>query len=500
LHNIDVTLLNSVQKTNWYADTLSAQGFDNDQLGTYHLQAGTTQSVKTNGSSSESIGQMARATYTYDNKYSVTGTIRHDGYTAFSTNHKWGNFSSLGLNWNITREGFMKNVTSVNNLALRMSYGTVGNQSIPKYSTLSAMQNGYYNYVGDPSYTPTQVVNTLGNSNLKWESTTGWNGGIDFSVLHGRLSGSIDGYITRTNNLAFTLNVPYISGFPNITANAGEIRNHGIELNLRSINVQSGKFTWSSEASFSLNRNKVTHLLGNKNPDGSEANIIAQATNSLFIGKSLGSIYDYQITGMWQVSDSTKGTIMKGYRPGEYAMLDRNNDGKISSDSDRAVIGRTVANFRWSFTNTFTYGDWSLLVYLNSIWGGNGYFMNGGNTPYTYGYANTPSINVPVYDYWTPSNPNAIFPRLSYKNISPVVASKYFDRSFIRLQKVAIGYNATKFVKRYGIGGLNLALSADNLATYAPHWVGLDAATGAGNTVSSIPSLRTFTFNVNINF
>ena len=161
--------------------------------------------VSTSGSETQSIGQMARLTYTYDGKYSVTGTIRHDGYSAFSTNHKYGDFSSVGVNWNISKEKFMENSNVFNSLALRASYGTNGNQSIAPYSTLSKISNGYYYYQGDANYTYTQAVGSLGNDDLVWESTTGLNFGLDFSILKNRISGSIDGYATRTNNLAFTL-------------------------------------------------------------------------------------------------------------------------------------------------------------------------------------------------------------------------------------------------------------------------------------------------------
>ncbi len=496
-HNFDLTLLHSDQKTDAYGESLSASGFDNDQLGTYRLQAGAIQNVSTSGTQTESVGQMARLTYTYDGKYSVTGTIRHDGYSAFSNNHKYGNFSSVGVNWNISKEKFMENATLFDNLALRASYGTNGNQSIAPYSTLSRISNGYYYYQGDANYTYTQAVGTIGNDDMVWESTTGLNFGLDFSILKNRISGSIDGYATRTNNLAFTLNLPTASGFTTITANAGEIQNRGLEFSLRSINITNKKFSWRTEAAFSLNRNKVTKLLGDNDGDGKEDDIISA---NLFVGRSLTTVYNYQVQGMWQESDKDAGTIMTGFNPGTYKLRDVNNDGKISSDSDRVFLGNTAANFRWSLTNTFTYSKWSLLVYLNSIWGGGNYFINGGNTPWADGYANRGDMNHPIYDYWTPANPGAEFPRPSYAAKAPVRAPKYYDRSFIRLQKLALNYDATQFVKKYGIQGLNVSLSADNLGTYAPHWIGLDAATGSGLTVSSLPSLRNVMMNLNINF
>lgn len=496
-HNIDVTLLYSSQKNSAYGEGLSATGFDNDQLGTYRLQAGAIQAVSTSGSSNESVGQMARATYSFKNKYSLTGTYRMDGYSAFSANHKYGSFGSIGANWNITEENFMKNQSVFSYLAMRASYGTNGNQSIAPYSTLAKITNGYYYFQGDANYTYTQSIGTLGNDDLLWESTTGLNFGLDFKILKGRISGSIDGYFTRTNNLAFTLNLPTASGFSTITANAGEIQNRGLEINLNSINMQKGKFVWSSALAFSMNRNKVTHLLGDANGDGVEDDIVS---SNLFIGRSLTEVYNYKVTGMWQQSDKDNGSIMTGYLPGQYKIQDVNGDGKITSDQDRQFLGNTNANFRASLTNTFTYGDFSVLIYLNSIWGGNNYFINGGNTPWNDGYTNRGDMNHPVYDYWTPNNTGAEFPRLSYGTKALVRAPKYYDRSFIRLQKVAISYELTRHVKKYGIEGMYLSLAGDNLGTYAPNWIGLDAATGSGLTATSIPSLRTVAINLNINF
>lgn len=497
IHNVDLTLLYSTEQAKYESQTAYAEDFDSD-LGTYKLENGKTQKVDTGGGERKGIGQMARATYTYNNRYSLTGTFRKDGYSAFSKNKKWGTFPSIGANWNISREGFMKFVKTINNLALRASYGTNGNQSIADYSTLAKMGSSKYLFYGDPSYSFTQYVSALANDNLGWESTTGLNLGLDFSILNNRLKGSVDAYTTRTNDLMFSLPLPAASGKSSITSNIGEIQNKGIEFNLSSVNIISGDFKWNSEAAFSLNRNKVVTILGeDKNNDGKEDNLIS---TGYFIGRSLGTIYTYKVTGMWQQADKDNGTIMTGMLPGTYKLEDVNGDGKITSDMDRQFIGNSKENFRWSLTNTFQYKELSLMVYLYSIWGGNGYFLSGNNTPYNDGgYVNTGAINHPVYDYWTPTNTGAMFPRPNYANAS-YQGVKYFDRSFIKLQKVSLTYDFTKMVKPFGINGLSCSLSADNLFTYAPHWVGLDAETNTGLNANGVPSIRTYLFTVSLNF
>lgn len=300
----------------------------------------------------------------------------------------------------------------------------------------------------------------------------------------------------------FSLPLPAISGKSSIVSNIGEIQNRGIEVALNSVNIKKQNFSWESDFVFSLNRNKVVTILGqDNNGDGKEDDLISAG---YFIGKPLGTIYDYKVTGMYQQANKDNGTIMTGMRPGDYILEDvadanGTKDGKITSDKDRQFLGNSNPNFRWSLTNTFNYKEFSLLVYVYSIWGGNGYFLSGSNTPYNDGYSGNGAINHPVYDYWTPTNTGAMFPRLDYSRAA-YRGIKYFDRSFIKLQKVALSYDFTKMVKPLGIYGLSCSLSADNLFTYAPHWVGLDPETNSGLTASSIPSIRTYLFSVTVNF
>ncbi|MCK5023541.1 MAG: TonB-dependent receptor, partial [Candidatus Aenigmarchaeota archaeon] len=502
-HNVNVTLLYSREK---YAnETMSAyaEDFDNTILLDYKLEDGKTQIASTGGGRSFSIGQMARATYTFDNKYSLTGTVRRDGFSAFSKNKKWGIFTSAGLNWNISKESFIENIDAINDLALRVSYGSNGNQSISRYQTLAKVGTSKYIFAGDPSYTVTQAISSFALDDLGWEKTTGLNLGLDFGIIDRRISGSVDAYQTKTTDLLFGLSLPRASGKSSILSNLGEIQNKGIEINLHTLNVQKQDFEWTSDFAFSLNRNKVVTIYGEDNDeDGVEDDLISAG---YFIGKSLGTIYTYKVIGMYQQEDVDNGTIMDGMRPGDYILEDLPDengelDGKISSTNDRQFIGNSKENFRWSWTNTFKYNNFTLMAYLYSIWGGNGYFLSGNNTPYYDGYANRADLNRPVYDYWTPTNTDAMFPRTDYKSKAAYRGTKYFDRSFIKLQKLALSYNLTDIVKPIGIQGMRATVSADNLFTYAPHWVGLDPETGQGLKDNASPSIRTYLFSLSFNF
>lgn len=497
-HYIDVTLLFSREHYSYETMYAYAEDFDNTILGSYALENGNTQQAKTGGEETDAIGMMARGTYTYNHKYSITGTVRRDGYSAFSKNKKWGVFPSVGFNWNISREKFMENVAPVNNLCLRISYGKNGNQSIDPYTTLAKVSTDKYIFYGDDSYTITQYISTLANNDLSWESTTGLNMGVDFTLLKKRISGSIDAYKTKTNDLMFDLSVPTTSGMSSITSNIGEIRNKGFELNLHTLNLDKGNFKWSSDFAFSLNRNKVVTILGEDNDgDGKEDDLVS---DGYYIGRSLGTIYAYKVSGMWQQKDKDNGTIMSGMRPGDYKLEDVDGGGAITSDKDRQFIGNTNPNFRWSWTNTLQYNNFSLMLYFYSVWGGNGWYLSENNTPYYDGYVNNGAVNHPVYDYWTSTNTGAKFPRPDYADNAAYTGTKYIDRSFIKLQKVSLTYNVSNLVKSWGINGATCSFSADNIFTYAPHWEGLDPETDSGLSSSSLSSIRTYLFSLSFNF
>lgn len=497
IHNIDVTLLYSRERRTWNDMSAYAEDFDNTILGDNKLEDGKKQTVSTGSGESGAIGMMARATYTFDNRYSFTGTVRRDGCSAFSKNRKWATFASGGFNWNISNENFMKDVEPIDNLALRLSYGSNGNQSISPYTTLAKVGTGKYIFAGDPSYSITQSISSFALDNLGWETTTGFNAGIDFSLFENRLSGSIDTYFTNTKDLFFSLALPTISGKSSITSNLGKIQNKGVEISLHSLNISKKDFSWTTDFAFSLNRNKVASIYGEDNDgDGKEDDLIS---SGYFIGKSLGTIYGYKITGMWQQEDVDNGTIMEGMRPGDYKLEDLNGDGKIDSENDRQFLGTSKENFRWSMTNTLTYKDWSLMIYINSIWGGNGYFQSA-NTPYYDEYINSGQHNRTILDYWTPENTDAKFPRLDYQKNARYQGTLYQDRSFIKLQKVALTYNLSRFVKRIGLNNMKLSLSADNLFEFSPYWDGLDAETGQGLSISARPSIRTYQMNLIFNF
>ena len=494
-HAVDVTMLFSQEKYSYERVYATAQDFDDMSLGTYRLQAGKTQTVETGGEESAAVGLMARANYTYNNKYSITGTIRRDGYSAFSKNKKYGTFPSIGVNWNISRESFMENISYLDNLSVRATYGSNGNQSIGLYQTLARISND--RYMLDNTSVITQYISSLANDDLGWETTTGLNVGVDFGWLNERINGSVDIYRTSTYDLLYSLSLPRITGMGSITSNVGEIQNRGIEISLNTLNMDRADFKWYSNFAFSLNRNKVVSITGEKDADGKEADLIS---SGYFMGKSLGVIYNYNVIGMYQQKDADNGTIMTGYLPGDYIYEDIDGDGQITSDKDRKILGNTKENFRWSWTNSFHYKGLSLMLYLYSIWGGNGWYLSTANTPNLDINVGFTEINHPVYDYWTTTHTDAFFPRPAGTRTPPVNAYKPIDRSFIKLQKISLTYDVGQWIKSLNFNNLTVGVSADNLFTFAPHWMGLDPETNQGLTWDAVPSIRTYNCSISVNF
>ena len=499
-HSVDLTLLLTQEK--WKNESLrtNAQGFNNTSLGTYRLQDGQEKTVTTGGSSSESLGIMARGTYTFDDKYSITGTVRRDGYSAFSEKRKFGVFPSIGVNWNIGREGFMDNSSFFNNLAVRASYGSNGNQSIGLYQTLARVNMDgrylYYGFDNEPENIVTTRIASMA-TDVKWERTVGLNLGVDFGFL-GRINGSVDIYKKNTFDMLYYQLLPRASGMGDsgVATNIGQIQNRGIELSLNTLNVDQPDFKWHSYVAFSLNRNKIITLLGDKDEDGNEKDL---PQSNYFIGKSLGAIYDYKVIGMYQQEDVDNGTIMAGWRPGEYMLEDVDGNGTITSDKDRQILGYNKENFRWSLTNTFEYKGFSLMFFVNSIWGGNGWYLSDAFSINNMYEART-SINCAMYDYWTPQNTGAFFQRPEYGSIGAVRGYKRVDRSFIKLQKIALTYNVGKWVRPWKIDDMIVGFNVNNLFTYAPHWIGLDPETDQGVRSDAVPSIRTYNMSVSIKF
>ncbi len=481
-HKVNATLLYSRENRKGESSNLNSGGFDITVLGYNSLELGKTQSVSSGAWEENSLSYMARVNYTFNDRYLLTSTIRRDGFSGFGANKKFASFPSVSLGWVASEESFMKNIDWLNLLKLRVSYGLNGNQGIGRYASAATMSSDNYVFGGTTAIGI--YSSSLGNSDLGWESTASINLGLDYTILDQRISGQIDVYKAKTSDVLVQRALSSTTGYSNVYQNIGGIENKGIELSLTTRNIKTQNFSWESRFSFSLVRNKITKLYEGVTED---------TGNSWFVGKPINSIYDYKVEGVWQEDDLFNGTIYSGYYPGMYKLKDYDTSGTITAAADRKVIGYKDPNYRFSINNILTYKNFSFSFFINSIQGGNGYYLAensgalvAGGTDYAYRENRTA-----VRPYWTPANPVNNAPAMYYS--APVGHGVYQSKSFVRLQDVTFSYDLKKeILKKYGFDNLQVYLSGKNLYTWTK-WAGWDPE-------SSSPMMRSIIAGIKLGF
>lgn len=486
-HSINATLLYSREKSMGSKYRFIAENFDNETLGFDQMAFGTIFSTDNNEKWQETgVSYMGRINYTFKNRYMATATIRRDGFSGFGINSKYVTLPSFSLGWVTSEEQFMKELDWLY-LKLRLSYGQNGNQGAGRYSSLSKMSNNNYVFDGNTAVAVFPNYDQLGNSSLAWEKTSSFNLGIDFGLLKNRrILGSLDVYTSQTSSVLVKRKLPYSSGYEQGWTNIGEVATKGVDLELRSTNIDTREFNWNSAFTFSLSRDEITKLYGGENDK--------DVGNSWFVGEPIQSLYNYNIIGIWTEDDLysktyteqsnktpaemgwTPGQIYPGWRPGQWKYEDLNGDGIIDPDNDRKIVGYKTPNFRFSFSNTVSYKNWSLYFMLNSIQGGNGYYMlnnaeflNVSSRSDDVYRVNQPSIR----PYWTPDN--GVTNATGIYNSQPQIGAIYQSRSFVRLQDVSLMYKfSPKILKALGgFDYLQLYVSGKNLYTWT-QWQGWD--------------------------
>jgi TonB-linked SusC/RagA family outer membrane protein len=466
VHSVSGTLLYSAEKRTEESSKLIAYGFQNPALGYNALHLGETQSVKSGAWEDASISYMGRINYAYDGKYLFTATYRKDGYSGFGSNTKYAGFPSVSAAWVPSRENFLNEVSWLDQLKLRLSFGKNGNQGIGRYASLSKVESSPYVFEANPAVGV--YPSTMGNSDLGWESTTSTNIGLDIIVVDQRISAEIDVYNAKTDDVLVKRNIPQLTGYSSVWTNMGKIKNKGVEIALSTVNIKKRDLRWQSRVLFSLNRDKITELYGEENDFDIE--------NSWFKGEPIHSIYGYVVDGVWQEKDLFEGTIMPGYYPGMYRVRSLNDDNVIDANNDRKIIGNKSPNYRFGINNTIIYKGFALSFFINSIQGGNGYYLDnaydiiaaaGANPDFAI-RANRPSI----YPYWRPDNPVNNVPAMYYA--PPQNPGYYMSRSFVRLQDISLSYNIGKnLLNKIKLSSLQFYVSGKNLYTWTD-WPGWD--------------------------
>ena len=492
-HHFDITLLYASSRKKYHDNTATGAKFINDELLWHNLGGGGTQTAKSYTDLYKTVSQMGRLNYSYDSRYLFTFTVRRDGSSVFGSDNKYGTFPSVALGWNIANEKFMEKADWLNNLKLRLSYGKAGNEAIGVYETLAKMSNAALTMNGQ-SATALYPSSRMGNSGLGWETTKTFNIGIDFGFLNNRINGNIDFYTSTTTDLLLQRNLPKVSGYSNVYMNMGKTANKGLEITINSKNIVTKDFTWGTSLVWSWNKNEIKDLYGDQKDD---------IGNRWFIGEPISVIYDYEMVGIWQKDEIERGDHLNWdpqAQPGDVKLRDVNGDGKIDPNDDKTIQGQTTPKWIGGLTNTFTYKNLSLSIFIQTVQGLKRNNSLLGTASDEMGRRNSTT----EVGYWTESNPSNEFRSLS-KTSNRWGYGFPCDASFTRIKDVTLSYQfPAQITNALRISALTVYASARNLATFTS-WKGWDPEAditqrGWGGYENNYPMTKSYVFGLNVTF
>lgn len=497
-HNINALIGNTLNTVLSQGTTASGTGFASNDLtavSVASIRSGSSYRIK-----SKLTSFFGKASYTYDNKYTVDASLRADGSSKFGANNRWGYFPSGGVTWRAGQEGFIKDLNVFDELRFRASLGLSGNQNgIGPYAAQGLWSSGA-NYLDQPGIAPSQ----LANPDLTWETTRQTDLGTEFSLLRNRLSVSADYYYKYTYDLLLNVPVPSRTGFNSYLQNFGAVSNKGFEVAIRSTNVNSKNFTWTTEFNISRNSNRIEKLASDivQGASGRNISILRQ-------GNPVNSFYLYK---QLYVDPQTGNAVYD----------DVNNDKQITA-ADRQIVGNALPRYTGGLTNSISYGgfDFGFFFYFqegNKIMNMNDFFMVHGGTQANIGFLPR------QLERWQKPGDVTDIPRLTTTSLNPTannsgannyggsvasLSSRYLeDGSFIRLRTVSLSYTVpASVVKNIGLASARVYLQGTNLLTFTKYG-GLDPEVSsqsanqntAGYDWATVPQPKTIQFGLNLVF
>ena len=447
---------------------------------------------------------MARANYSYDDRYLLTVTFRRDGSSRFGPEHRWGNFPSASAAWRISREPwFPKEGFVINDLKLRAGYGVTGNDKIGSYSYIQTYSTGSYIF-GDETVTAL-MARTMANPTIHWEEVRQSNIGLDIGLWKSRLTLTIDGYIKNTADMLVKAAIPITSGYEDTTTtytNAGKVSNKGLEFTINSVNFDSSTdgFRWETSVTATFNRNKIVSL-NSETPLYQNENAGAYITMQKN-GLPINVFYGYVTDGLFQTQAEVDAHAFQesGTAAGDIRFKDLNSDG-IVNEEDRTVIGDPNPDWLFSMVNTFSWKGFDLSVYLQGV-AGNDIFN--ANSISNEGMSSAHNQTASVKYRWVGYGTSTVMPRAVYgdPNHNARISDRFVeDGSYLRLKNVTLGYNfPAKWLKKISMQNARIFLSCENLVTLTKY-SGFDPEVGInGIDGNRYPVSRTFSLGVNFNF
>ena len=509
-HNLDIMAGYEFNKDEYYFLTAQRRNYDDDLV--RYLGAGSIIfNANDNTYTNTLISVMSRINYHYNGKYMLSATFRRDGSSRFGPRNKWGNFPSVSAGWRVSDEDFMSNLETISNLKLRASYGFTGNNSFSNYAWISRMQRQRVSF-GD-YLTVSLFPSSVENPDLAWERTKLMNVGLEFGIINNRIFFEADLYKAVSDNLLLNVPVPTTSGFSSVFTNIGEVQNTGFELGLRTHNL-TGQVSWNTQATFSLNRNKITKLGLDDAPMISRYQFMDLINK---VGEPIFSFYGYIYEGSFlnQAEIDAAPSYPYDVKPGMGKYKDVNADGIINAD-DRTIIGNPHPDFMFSLNNQFRYRNFDLSFLWHGVIGNDVYDAQVRRS--MVGNQEGRNFFTMKNDRWrSEDNPGDgyHFKLTTAVKGNDTAPSSYwiFDGSFLRLKDITLGYTLPReYTDRIGIGNARLYFVGINLLTLQkshlidPENFGYDATTNPENTLhrgiahNPYPSAKVYSFGLNVEF
>ena len=524
-HNLQLTAGHEVNLSNWGGTDNGVANFLSNDLHTLSLGDAKTATLGEYKDAASLESYFGRAIYTFNNKYSITASIRSDKSSKFAVGHQTGYFPGVAVSWRLSDEAFMANIKKIaDNVKFRASYGALGNQDVPNYlygSALNPLKTGL-----GTGFT----IDKIPNPNLTWETALQTDIGLDFSLLNGRIEATVDYFNRTSKNFLFQASLPafllgqsadYYGGAiinpPFI--NGGKLTNKGFEFSITSHNIVGKDFKWNTSLNFSHVKNRVVSL-------ASGVPFIQQSVTTSFLslpvtrtqpGQPVGEFYGYKVKGIFKTDAQLRAAPPQFGRPvgnnaagtwlGDVQYVDVNHDGKID-ENDQVPLGDPNPKGTYSITNNFSYKGFDLSVFLNGSYGAKifnvlDYQIAGLSSLYQNQLAS-------VANFWSPTNPNSNIPaprggdNPNLKNSDRFIESG----SFLRIQNIRLGYNLPQqWINHIKLTRLLVYASVQNLYTFTPY-KGLDPEVGFTNQSIYLnnvdqgryPIPRTITFGINAEF
>ena len=484
-HYVDALVGYTYQSTNQSYLSGSSSQYTDESLRHNNLSGGSQYSAPRSGESSSNLHSLiARANYTLLDKYNATATLRADRSSRFAKQHNWGLFPSLGLSWNVEREGFAEDWQWLSSLKVRASVGTVGNQEIGDYlygdSYTTSTTGGVVHY----------TKSNAANDQLKWETTVSTNAGFDLSILSNRLTLSVDAYWKRTNDLLLTVPVDVAKyGVSSQLQNVGNVENRGIEASLSGKLIDRRELRWTASANVAYNHNELTSLGNNDKLNTASYALLKK-------GEAVGSFYGLLFDGVVQTGEDTSILpSQNGSKPtaGEAKFRDVNGDNKIDAN-DRVILGHAQPDLTFGLQSSLTWRQFDAFIQFAGQTGGHVYNSLRRTLEHPTDCYNVASA---VLDSWTPTNPSIELPKISDVRPYSYIDSRYVEKSdYLKLRTLSIGYHfKVKPIK----ADLRLSATASNLLTLTGY-KGYDPEVQGGVDLGQYPTARTFTFGAELVF